>query len=89
MPLTLPRVMCDDRPFNSWDRVPYVTLDAAGAQQVGPQRSHIHHNLILCTYKCTWPIDHDDGSNTYLGEGGCTSNVVSAVAVALDVPWVS
>eukprot|EP00041_Stephanoeca_diplocostata_P031274 m.971050 g.971050 ORF g.971050 m.971050 type:complete len:945 (+) comp23926_c0_seq7:45-2879(+) len=64
----LVRETTDHGPFNSWDRVPYVTLDAAGVERVGPQQSHIHHNLVLCNYKCTWPIDHDDGSNTYLDE---------------------
>ena len=33
---------------------------------LGPQLSTIHHNYIICNYQCTWPIDHDDGSNHYL-----------------------
>jgi hypothetical protein len=60
------RETTDHGPFNSWDRVPYLTDDAgAGVPRLGPALNRISRNLILCNYQCTWPIDHDDGSNTY------------------------
>lgn len=27
--------------------------------------SSITRNFIICNYQCTWPLDHDDGSNHY------------------------
>jgi len=43
-------------PFNSWDRVPYVTDDpVSGKQIVGPRLNTITRNLIIANYKTTWP----------------------------------
>eukprot|EP00937_MAST-01D_sp_MAST-1D-sp2_P007160 g7160.t1 len=61
----LVRETTDHGPFNSWDRVPYVTRAADGRARVGPALSNITRNLVMCNYQCTWPIDHDDGSNGY------------------------
>ena len=48
----------------------YISDDPAApggeSEILGPRLSTIHHNMILCNYQCTWPIDHDDGSNHYL-----------------------
>ena len=52
-------VCCVQGPFNSWDRVPYVTLDPkTGVEVVGPRLNTITRNLVLANYKSTWPIDH-------------------------------
>ena len=70
----LVRETTDHGPFNSWDRTPYVTeraVDeggpgaAAAPTRVGPALSNITRNMVMCNYQCTWPIDHDDGSNAY------------------------
>merc|ERR1712072_1058367 len=34
--------------------------------RVGPSLNSITRNLVLCNWKCTWPLDHDDGSNNYV-----------------------
>ena len=55
--------------------MPYVTRRGekeGGGYRVGPALSNITRNLIMCNYQCTWPIDHDDGSNGY----NDTSNVL-------------
>ena len=60
------RESTDHGPFNSWDRIPYETTDVTtGEPRLGPALNRIKSNLIICNYECTWPIDHDDGSNTY------------------------
>ena len=66
----LVRETTDHGPFNSWDRTPYVTrvegsVGAAATTRVGPALSNITRNMIMCNWQCTWPIDHDDGSNAY------------------------
>ena len=55
----------DHGPFNSWDRVPYITnigLHAPKAS-VFPQFRQIHHNFMLANYNSQEAIDNDDGSS--------------------------
>jgi len=30
-----------------------------------PAQSRLTRNMIICNWECTWPIDHDDGSQEY------------------------
>ena len=59
------RETTDHGPFNSWDRTPYVEESNGVAAGIGPALTNITRNMFICNYECTWPIDHDDGSNTY------------------------
>jgi hypothetical protein len=52
-------------PINSWNRQPYLTLDANGIPTVNITENSIHHNMILAGYGGTFPLDHDDGSSNY------------------------
>ena len=69
----------DHGPWNSWDRIPYVTnigmvpdpssptgyADAGGAPSVVPTWRTIRHNLIFDVYNSQEGIDTDDGSSFY------------------------
>jgi hypothetical protein len=46
------RESSDHGPWNSWDRVPYITelRHGKGKPSIIPADRHIHHNLILATY---------------------------------------
>jgi hypothetical protein len=60
----------DHGPYNSWDRVPYITdIGSAergeGKSSVIPAWRHIRHNLMLSLYSSQEAIDTDDGSAYY------------------------
>ena len=59
------RETTDHGPFNSWDRTPYVIENNGALGGIGPALTNMTRNMVICNYQCTWPIDHDDGSNTY------------------------
>lgn len=61
------------RPWNSWDRVPYITelRYGNGTGSIRPLDRLLHHNFILGTYNTQECIDTDDGSSNYQA----TSNV--------------
>jgi hypothetical protein len=50
--------------FNSWDRAPLL-WDPTDPGRVYPARTRITRNFFVNNYHSTWPIDHDDGSNSY------------------------
>lgn len=51
---------------NSWDRVPYLSRDPdSGVVTLGAALNTMARNFLICDYQCTWPLDHDDGSNAY------------------------
>jgi len=56
----------DHGPFNSWDRVPYIT-DVADPEKpsIIPAWRHIRHNFFLSLYSSQEAIDTDDGSAYY------------------------
>ena len=58
------RESSDHGPWNSWDRVPYITelRHGAGHPSVIPADRHIHHNFIVGNYNSQETIDTDDGS---------------------------
>jgi hypothetical protein len=55
----------DHGPFNSWDRVPYITTARNGSASVIPALREIAHNFIISTYSSQEAIDTDDGSSYY------------------------
>ena len=55
----------DHGPFNSWDRMPYLTTVQTGEPSVIPATTNITRNFIINSYDSTWPLDHDDGSSFY------------------------
>ena len=55
----------DHGPYNSWDRVPYITDIATGKPSVIPAWRHIRHNFIVSVYSSQEAIDTDDGSAYY------------------------
>merc|ERR1712032_366931 len=57
------RESSDHGPWNSWDRVPYITDVRNGTPSIIPADRHIHHNFILGTYNSESTIDTDDGSS--------------------------
>lgn len=67
----------DHGPFNSWDRVPYVTKRNDGTYSNTPIPHTIKNNFIINGYNGVWALDHDDGSSYYndssnfLVYGGC------------------
>jgi hypothetical protein len=61
------RETADHGPFNSWDRLPYLTkMNDGETPSLTPAESYIHQNFLINNYHSTWPIDHDDGSCYYL-----------------------
>jgi len=56
----------DHGPFNSWDRIPYLTTVFNGVPSVLPLYNEIHHNFFIGNYESSWNIDNDDGSSWYL-----------------------
>ena len=52
----------DHGPYNSWDRVPYITTLRNGTPSIVPADKHIHNNFIVGTYNSQECIDTDDGS---------------------------
>jgi len=61
------RETSDQRPFNSWDRLPFLT-DVVDPKQPSliPAYNDIHHNFMICNYGSNMCIDNDDGSAYYL-----------------------
>ena len=58
----------DHGPWNSWDRVPYITNLRTGKPSIVPADRHIHHNFIIANYNSEGAIDTDDGSAYYQTE---------------------
>jgi hypothetical protein len=52
-------------PWNSWDRVPYITTLRNGSPSTVPADRQIHHNFIIANYNSEGAIDTDDGSAYY------------------------
>ena len=55
----------DHGPFNSWDRVPYITDFEGRGPTVVPQFRQITKNFVLSVYSSQEAIDNDDGSAYY------------------------
>ena len=55
----------DHGPWNSWDRVPYITKIGNGSSSIIPAFQQIHNNFIMGTYQTQEGIDTDDGSSYY------------------------
>lgn len=55
----------DHGPWNSWNRVPYITEERFGPGQpsIVPKDIHIHSNFFLGNYHAICAIDTDDGSS--------------------------
>jgi len=58
------RESSDHGPWNSWDRVPYITnlRHGSGKPSIIPATRDLHHNFIIGTYNSQEQIDTDDGS---------------------------
>jgi len=59
------RETSDQGPFNSWDRLPFLTDILNGSPSLTPAYNDIHHNFMLCNYGSNMCIDNDDGSSYY------------------------
>jgi len=74
------RESSDHGPFNSWDRMPFVTELRDGTPSLTPLYNEIHHNFFIANYGSNMCIDNDDGSSWYLNHdnfevyGGHKSN---------------
>jgi len=44
------RESSDQGPFNSWDRLPFLTEVNNGTPSLTPAYNLIHHNFFLCNY---------------------------------------
>mmetsp|Transcript_23005 Transcript_23005/g.69097 ORF Transcript_23005/g.69097 Transcript_23005/m.69097 type:complete len:905 (-) Transcript_23005:972-3686(-) len=55
----------DHGPFNSWDRVPYITNFTSRGSTVVPEFRQIRKNFVLSVYSSQEAIDTDDGSAYY------------------------
>merc|ERR1719453_869799 len=55
----------DHGPFNSWDRVPYITTLRDGSPSIRPLYREIRKNFMLANYASQVAIDNDDGSAYY------------------------
>ena len=55
----------DHGPWNSWNRVPYITEDrhGPGRPSIIPKDVHIYENFMLANYNAICAIDTDDGSS--------------------------
>jgi hypothetical protein len=55
----------DHGPWNSWNRVPYITevRHGPGKPSIIPADIHIHNNFFLGTYNAIAAVDTDDGSS--------------------------
>jgi len=62
------RETSDQGPFNSWDRLPFLTDVLYGPEQpsLTPAYNDIHNNFMLCNFGSNMCIDNDDGSSFYL-----------------------
>ena len=55
----------DHGAINTWDRLPYRTVNASGEASVFPAYSNIKHNFIISNYNSFDGVDNDDGSSYY------------------------
>ena len=55
----------DGGPFNSWDRVPYITTFRNGTPSIVPDYNRIYNNFVIANYYPDQGIDTDDGSSFY------------------------
>eukprot|EP01084_Bolivina_argentea_P237330 398876_1 len=55
----------DHGPFNSWDRVPYITLVGSGKPSIIPGYNEFYNNFWFANYQSVGAIDTDDGSAYY------------------------
>ena len=53
----------DHGPWNSWNRVPYITTERTGKPSIIPKDVHIERNFFLGNYNAISAIDTDDGSS--------------------------
>jgi len=61
------RETSDQGPFNSWDRLPFLTdVYQKGVLSYRPLYNEIHNNMFLCNYGSNMCIDNDDGSSYYM-----------------------
>jgi len=51
--------------YESWDRQPYLTLEAGIGPSLQPAWNHEHHNYAYVNYRTDAVINHDDGSSWY------------------------
>jgi len=56
------RESSDHGPWNSWDRVPYITTLKTGKPSITPATRLVHHNFIIANYNAMSALDTDDGS---------------------------
>jgi len=56
------RESSDHGPWNSWDRVPYITTLRTGAPSIVPKVREVHHNFLMGNYNSQEAMDTDDGS---------------------------
>lgn len=63
--LNMCRESSDHGPWNSWDRVPYITDIRTGRASIVPADRQIHHNFVIATYNSQEAIDGDDGSSYF------------------------
>eukprot|EP00759_Apiculatamorpha_spiralis_P016491 PhF_6_TR2266/c0_g1_i2/m.3917 len=59
------RETADHGPFNSWDRVPFLTTLYDGTPSLKVLWNHFHHNFMVANYFGQEAIDNDDGSGYY------------------------
>eukprot|EP01114_Cavostelium_apophysatum_P013942 TRINITY_DN3485_c0_g1_i1.p1 TRINITY_DN3485_c0_g1~~TRINITY_DN3485_c0_g1_i1.p1 ORF type:complete len:916 (-),score=185.26 TRINITY_DN3485_c0_g1_i1:40-2787(-) len=59
------RETSDQGPFNSWDRMPFLTEVRNGTPSLMPAYNNIHNNFMLCNFGSNMCIDNDDGSAYY------------------------
>ena len=59
------RESSDHGPFNSWDRVPYITTIRNGKPSIVPKERTIRRNFVIGTYHSQEAFDTDDGSSYY------------------------
>ena len=52
----------DHGPWNSWNRVPYITTERTGKPSIIPKDVHIEKNFFLGNYNAIAAVDTDDGS---------------------------
>lgn len=56
------RESSDHGPWNSWDRVPYISTLKTGKASITPVTRIVHHNFIIGNYNAQEAMDTDDGS---------------------------
>lgn len=61
--LNMCRESSDHGPWNSWDRVPYITTLRTGRPSTLPLGRRLHHNFIIANYHAQEAVDTDDGSS--------------------------